>query len=400
MGFGALTPHQIVEGIARLSDVVDDRLDRHHNFLQELLLADAGHPRFNLPQPGGRKPAPPSRRELALHGIWPGKPHSHVRKTQREMPRMLVDGLYRYPVKGLSPERVPLVDLEPGKPFPFDRVFALARANSSISQENPSWAKKAIFLMLMLEERLALAQTRVDPETLRMTIRLDGQTRVTAPLDTREGRAEVEQLMGGLAYPGAPLPRLVFNPAGHFMDKPDNVVSMINLASLRDLEARWGTSLDPLRFRANIYFDGAGPWEEFSWIGSEITIGNATFMVDRRNGRCGATNVNPVTGERDRDIPSALRATFGHKDLGIYLVTTSGGRITTGDRIVAGKPVAPPTLVPQSHHPVQTSQMICRGCYYIYNDAAQPAPFMSLPSSWTCPDCGADIGKFQAQPAR
>ena len=88
------------------------------------------------------------------------------------------------------------------------------------------------------------------------------------------------------------------------MDKPDNVISLINLATVRSLEQQWGVAIDPLRFRANIYVDGAKPWEEFDWVGSEIRIGGTVFSVDRKNGRCGATNVNPATGRRDLDIPA------------------------------------------------------------------------------------------------
>ena len=117
------------------------------------------------------------------------------------------------------------------------------------------------------------------------------------------------------------------------MDKPDNVISLINLATVRTLEAQWGVEIDPLRFRANIYIDGAKPWEEFDWIGSEIRIGSAVFAVDRKNGRCGATNVNPTTGRRDLDIPSSLRAAFGHKNLGVYLIVRDGGQIAVGDAV-------------------------------------------------------------------
>jgi uncharacterized protein YcbX len=41
--------------------------------------------------------------------------------------------------------------------------------------------------------------------------------------------------------------------------------------------------IDPLRFRANLYIDGARPWEEFDWIGADISIGDTGFRVDRRN---------------------------------------------------------------------------------------------------------------------
>lgn len=62
---------------------------------------------------------------------------------------------------------------------------------------------------------------------------------------------------------------------GHFMDKPDNVVSLINLATVRSLKQKWGCEIDPLRFRANLYIDGIRPWEEFDWIGSDILLGGA-----------------------------------------------------------------------------------------------------------------------------
>ena len=60
---------------------------------------------------------------------------------------------------------------------------------------------------------------------------------------------------------------------GHFMDKPENLVSLINLATVRSLEEQWGYEIDPLRFRANIYIDGAEPWEEFDWVGADIRLG-------------------------------------------------------------------------------------------------------------------------------
>ena len=101
------------------------------------------------------------------------------------------------------------------------------------------------------------------------------------------------------------------------------------------LEAQWGVQIDPLRFRANIYIDGAKPWEEFDWVGGEIRIGGAVFTVDRKNGRCGATNVNPTTGRRDLDIPGSLRAAFGHKNLGVYLIVREAGRLSVGDQVLA-----------------------------------------------------------------
>ena len=142
---------------------------------------------------------------------------------------------------------------------------------------------------------------------------------MAAHLADEGDRAKLENFFWQLVPTLRAPPALVRSAGGHFMDKPDNVISLINLATVRSLEAQWGVEIDPLRFRANIYIDGAEPWEEFNWVGGEIRIGDTVFAVDRKNGRCGATNVNPATGRRDLDIPGSLRAAFGHKNLGVYL---------------------------------------------------------------------------------
>jgi GntR family transcriptional regulator/MocR family aminotransferase len=189
------------------------------------------------------------------------------------------------------------------------------------------------------------------------------------------------------------------------MDKPDNVISLINLATVRSLEEQWGIKIDPLRFRANLYIDGARPWEEFDWVGSDIRIGEGLFRVDRRNGRCGATNVNPETGRRDLDLPGSMRATFGHKELGIYLIAREGGRLAVGDQ------VATPSTVDIGHAPLPVAakpltshqKYMCGGCYFIYEPSsglpdqsiASGTPFAKIPPDWRCPDCGTEKTTFR-----
>ena len=401
-GFGALSARQIEEGIARLSDLIDDRLDLHPEFLGELIANEPELPGYWTSK-DVVPPVPRLHRQLVLHGGRVRKPLSRARRNGSGA-RMHVSGIYRYPVKGLSAQAMRGIDLEAGRPFPLDRVFALARPNSPYDAEHPRWAKKALFLMLMLEGDLAKARTDLDADTLRMTIVLEGRTIQTAPLNTPEGCRQVEQVFGELARPGDALPKLVRSEGGHFMDKPENVLSLINLATLRDLESRWNTTLDPLRFRANFYVDGLAPWEEFEWIGHEIKLGDATFLVDRRNGRCGATNVDPKTGARDRDIPRALRSAFGHKELGIYLITKTGGRVVVGDELRALDEAVETKCAPIAASPSpHAARYICRGCYYVYDEvtgaaqsgAAPGTPFTSLPQDWRCPDCGTDKSKYR-----
>jgi GntR family transcriptional regulator/MocR family aminotransferase len=399
LGYAALTPRQIADGIARLSDAVDDRLDGHHDFLHELLVHE---PRRPVPPPR-RNPAPSLARALALSPA-PRRPSQMAGNvTAKEHPAMaVVRGIYRYPVKGFSAQAVRGITLEAGRPFPFDRIFALARGGVKIDPADPQWAKKGLFVMLMLEEALAEVRTCLDVETMQLAITAaDGRPLLTADLESAAGRAAVEDFVETLVPTLEARPKLVRSRSGHFMDKPDPVLSLINLATLRSLEQRWGHALDPLRFRANFYIDGARPWEEFDWIGGRLRLGDAVVRVDRRNGRCGATNVDPQTGRRDRNIPQALRAAFGHKDLGVYLVTEQGGSVAVGDTVLSHQSgsagAAPPA-------PLAQGQFICRGCYFIYDQAvghpasgvAPGTALAALPRDWRCPDCGTDIGKFRS----
>jgi GntR family transcriptional regulator/MocR family aminotransferase len=400
LGYACLSTKQIEQGVARLSNAVDEALERHPNLAEEWLAASS----LSSPDRMPTQPAPSIRQRPALYALAPRRALYRRGTTTEDGAVTLVAGIFRYPIKGLSAQAVPGVTLEAGKPFPFDRIFALARPGGPIDSDEPKWAKKGLFVMLMLDDALAQVQTFLDVDTLNFSVRKENQEILRVNLGEQSGRAEVEQLILRLVPTLRAPPRLVRARDGHFMDKPDNVLSLINLATVRHLQEQWGFEIDPLRFRANFYIDGAGPWEEFDWIGSDLRLGDALFRVDRRNGRCGATNVNPATGRRDLDIPASLRAAFGHKDLGVYLVTRKGGKIVVGD----------PAHVPRTEHaePVAIAaappvdgqrRFICRGCYFIYEEGLGlprdkiPAgtPFASLAPDWRCPDCGTDKMTFR-----
>lgn len=50
-----------------------------------------------------------------------------------------------------------------------------------------------------------------------------------------------------------------------------NVVSVINLESVRDLERRTAHEIDPLRFRANVYVDGLPPLQRARAVDEPFT---------------------------------------------------------------------------------------------------------------------------------
>jgi GntR family transcriptional regulator/MocR family aminotransferase len=407
LGYAGLRPEQIDQGMARLSDAVDDTLDSHHEFLGELML-DGPVP--SRPRPSRAPRHPDSlrlHRHSALRTVAAARAVAPNPDTKPEAPMPIVRAIYRYPIKGLSPQHLRGVTLTEGKPFPFDRVFALTRPGVPIDVNEPRWAKKGLFLMLMLEEALASVRTELDVETLRLTVSSAGETVLVANLGSQDGRDAVSRFFHGRVPGLQAAPTLVHSRDGHFMDKPDSVMSCINLATVRSLEAEWGYPINPLRFRANFYIDCARPWEEFDWIGSDVMLGDVLFRVDRRNGRCGAVNVNPATGARDLDLPGALRSRFGHKDLGVYLIARKSGKVVVGDHVAVPELGEPRTDAPAAFVPPLPGQasFICRGCYYVYDERkgapglAPGTSFETIGSEWRCPDCGTEKATFRVYAA-
>jgi GntR family transcriptional regulator / MocR family aminotransferase len=404
LGYAALSPKQIEKGIARLSDAIDDAID---DPATDMAAFFSDQPARLPSAPLSRQAlAPRYRQQPALRGRSAPRASSAGNFTrQGSAPMPVLKSIYRYPIKGLSAQPLTRVDIQAKKPFPLDRIFALVRPGAPYDIGQPRWGKKGLFVMLMLEEALARVRTTLDVETMQLTIAQDNRQLLIADLNDEGERAKVEQFFWQLLPAFRSPPTLVRSPDGHFMDKPDNVISLINLATIRSLEQQWGVKIDPLRFRANFYIDGAKPWEEFEWIGSDIRIGGGLFRADRRNGRCGATNVDPQTGRRDLDLPGSLRAAFGHKELGIYLIARESCQLT----IVA--PVATPDSVATARIPLplvrepqaEQQKFMCGGCYFIYEPAsglpdqaiASGTPFADISPDWRCPDCGTEKTTFR-----
>jgi uncharacterized protein YcbX len=51
----------------------------------------------------------------------------------------ILQSIYRYPVKGLSPEPLPAVALEPGQTLPADRRYAIENGPSGFDPADPRW---------------------------------------------------------------------------------------------------------------------------------------------------------------------------------------------------------------------------------------------------------------------
>jgi uncharacterized protein YcbX len=251
---------------------------------------------------------------------------------------MQIASLYRYPVKGLSPERLDAARLKTGAYFPGDRLYAVENGPAGFDPAAPRHQPKIKFLMLMRNEALARLRTRYEDETATLVVETDGMAPLRADLSSPDGRVALESYLGRVVpreLRGPP--KVLAAPDGfRFTDSRSGYVSLINLASVQAVGEMVGQTIDPLRFRGNVMVDGLAPWAEFDLVGTTLaTASGLRLKVTKRIVRCAATNVDPTTGARDLDIPATLQRHLGHADLGVYAEIASGGDLRPGDALLA-----------------------------------------------------------------
>ncbi len=243
-----------------------------------------------------------------------------------------ITAIYRYPVKGMTGERLSEVQLETGKTLPFDRAFAFENGDGKFDPDYPRHLPKTNFLMLMRNEKLAGLNASFDDNSQMLTLQQGGKVVARGRLDKAEERLIIEDFINHYMNEGELRGRAhIVQAADHsFSDVSAKCLHIINLASVRALQQVMDTTLDPLRFRANIYLGGLDAWEEFGWMNQDIAFGDARLHVFQRTVRCLATNVDPKTAIRDEtNIPIILKKNFGHSDMGIYATVTKPGLVTS-----------------------------------------------------------------------
>ncbi len=214
--------------------------------------------------------------------------------------------IYSYPVKGLTGAKHDEIALSAGDCLPFDRAWAIEAGSRKFDPANPTFLPKANFLMLMRDEKLAALDARFDDDSKVLTIFRSGKQVARGCLCDKLGCQLLEQFFAAYAkeslHGGAP--KIVSAQNHSFSDVPAKWVSIINLASVKDVERVARKPVHPMRFRGNIYLDGLEAWEEFNWLDKTLTIGGAPVLdVTDRITRCAAINVDPETGARDMSLP-------------------------------------------------------------------------------------------------
>jgi uncharacterized protein len=242
--------------------------------------------------------------------------------------------LVYYPIKGMSGLPLSAATLTAGEGMPLDRAYAIENGGHRFDSQNPKWLPKTSFLQLMQHERLASLAPGFDKANHVLTLFRDGRQVAKGALQTKLGRQIIEQFLSAYMKAGLRGPPRVVAAEGHsFTDIAAKALHIVNLDSVRDLSRIAGFELDPLCFRANIYFAGVPAWEERHWCGKLLACGTATLKVFDATVRCEATSVDPKTARRGISVPAVLERTWGNAKFGLYAMVMIGGEVTPGDMI-------------------------------------------------------------------
>jgi uncharacterized protein len=193
-----------------------------------------------------------------------------------------------------------------------------------------------------------------DPATDRLSLRFPGGERVDgdaaatgeAHLVSFYGRAvtahEVEGPFAGAVgrFIGHSVRLLRCDLPGDGVD--DFPLTLVSTASVADLAHRAGydAELDSRRFRMNLELEGCEPYEEDSWAGHRLQIGEASLRIVSPVPRCVVTQLDPDTGEKDFATLTHIARyrqripRDGGLPFGMYAEVLTPGTIAAGDEVV------------------------------------------------------------------
>jgi uncharacterized protein YcbX len=124
-------------------------------------------------------------------------------------------------------------------------------------------------------------------------------------------------------------------------DGPDELpLTLVSFASVEELGRRGeNPDLDSRRFRINLELEGATPFEEDSWDGRRVRIGQAAVRIAGQIPRCAVTTQDPATGLHDWNTLkqiARIRPLMPTKQVpfGVYATVDVPGVVRVADDVV------------------------------------------------------------------
>ena len=242
--------------------------------------------------------------------------------------------IWRHPIKSHGREQLNSVNLVAGCAMPNDRRWAITHDLTKFDPEYPAWASCVNFVRGAKVGELTAIECSFDDISETIKLQHPDFGEIIANPNEGEGAKAILAFSNAIIGNGILTPQKVVELKGRaFTDTDFPSISILNLASLRDLSARGQHKFTMERWRGNLWIDGLEPWAEFGLIGKCISIGGAILEIKEPIGRCSMTMNDPSVGAKDFDTLKLLRDNFGHQDFGVYAVVIEAGTITHGDRM-------------------------------------------------------------------
>lgn len=234
----------------------------------------------------------------------------------------------RHPIKGHGRETLASVALSAGACLPWDRHWAVAHDAAKLVD---GWNPCMNFARGAKAYALNAIDSDLDESTATVTLRHPDRGTLTFRPDDADDLPRFLDWVRPLNPENRAQPARIVTAGRGMTDSDFPSISILNMASLKDLSTRMGHDLSIHRWRGNLWLDGAPAWAEWDWVGRDIRIGDAVLNIRERITRCMATTCEPGTGISNADTLGALQANFGHQDFGLYAVVTQPGTIAIGD---------------------------------------------------------------------
>jgi len=227
-----------------------------------------------------------------------------------------ITGVFRYPVKSMAGVSLKTANLG-WHGLEGDRRFAFRRATN---RSGMPWLTASRLPELILYEPV-----ETDNQAPAYVRTPDGRQ---LALDGEELREELSQMHGAEV-------QLMQLNSGIFDEAS---ISVISLATIRQVEVESGLPLDIRRFRPNIVVETfkVDPFGEDGWLGATLSfggdLGGPAISVTIRDKRCVMLNLDPETAEADaRVMKAAVR--LNRNNAGIYGTVIRTGEISIGQSV-------------------------------------------------------------------
>ena len=241
----------------------------------------------------------------------------------------------RHPIKSIGWEMLETVRLAPDLTLPWDRHWALAHEAARFDRAAPAWRPKRDFVRCVAAPPLMAVTAHLGEDGKSLRLSHPDRPDLTIEPDSAAGSDALVDWIAPLWPDSRPAPGgLVSVGADQALtDQERPLVSILNLASLRDISEKLGQDLSIHRLRGNLWLDGLPAWAELDRVGQELSIGKVRFAIVEPIERCLAINGSPETGSADARFFEGLDRAYGHNDFGIFARVIEGGTLALGDML-------------------------------------------------------------------